>query len=435
MVYLTRLYAPFLVAVYPLEDYAQIPWEIAPKEGDTASNGPSPGEIWISRVWADLKDIHVGDTLTLQGGQTFRVSTLFNTHIQPSSQVSLNMLFLHPEDMQRLPKLPASVLAALSVEGDLDEVKTQLSSALEGLAGLMSVDKNNLNESLTFTGLLTGGMAMVSAILFFIVAVIVIRFMLRSVIMKEYRSIGIYKSQGFSNRRIRGSYLICYTVIGAISILFGVLASLPAIQMMMRMVTKYVDEIPANSSILMLTAVAFLLLYAALMLNVLLATRSIKKITPVDALRIGVTSTKEKFTRSIIRNASSPLSMAVNDIGKYKGYSAMIVLILCVSFYLLTFSLVTGFAVQNIEKETGIWLSVPNTDIYVSGTLDDEIIRYVKEHPDVSDAVVSEKLLNTSVSLDEKYGYPSTISALCFDDFSSVPIRRDAARVPEMKLR
>lgn len=410
-----------MLAVYPLEDYATVPWELQPKEGDLASSGPAVGEIWVSRVWADLKDVHVGDRLTLQGGSTFRVSVLFNSHIQPSAQISINQFFLHPKDMQLLPELPVSVLAALSVQGELSEVKIQLASALEELNGLFCMDKDGFIESLTVTALLTGGMAMVSAILFFIVAVIVIRFMLRAGIIKEYRSIGIYKAQGFSNWSIRSFYLSCYAAVGAVSLLLGALSALPAITIMMRMVTTYVEESPPGSSALLLSVLAFLLLYAALMLNVLLATRSIKKITPVDALRIGVTSTKEKFTRSIIKNASSPLSMAVNDIGKYKGYSAMIVLILCVSFYLVVFSLVTGFAVNQIETETGIWLSLPETDIYVSGALDDNIIRYAKEHPDVADVVVSEQLLKTSVSFDDKYGFSSQVSALCFDNFSSIP--------------
>lgn len=59
------------------------------------------------------------------------------------------------------------------------------------------------------------------------VSIIVIRYMIRAVIDKEYHMIGIYKAIGRSNFEIKMIYLVSYMVVGIIGMILGLLVGRP----------------------------------------------------------------------------------------------------------------------------------------------------------------------------------------------------------------
>jgi len=410
-----------ILTVYPLNDFCDLPWDFELKQGGTESRFPKQGEIWLPQVWADLKGVNVGDTLIIEGNVPFRVSALFNSYMNPSGMVSLFSFYINPDDMGLLPELPFAAISTLYIEGDYEETQAEIVAAVQGQSNVITIPKSEFIMSLSMMSTLLGGMGLLSAVLIFVVAVIIIRFMLRANLLKEYRSIGVYKAQGFSNRAIRGFYLKCYMFTGIISMGLGIIAGLPITAALCDSGIKYVGMSELSGLIIGLAVVSLLILFAVLVLNVFLATRPIKKITPVDALRIGMKSTREKFKRSLIKNASSPLSMAINDIAKHKSYSFMIVLILCVSFFLTLFSMSAMVTVNELENNTGAWFSLPNSDVYVTGRIDDDVVEFIRSNPDVEKMIVSEDLFQTAIGLDEMYDCSIQPKPFFFDDFSDLP--------------
>ncbi|MCL2747725.1 MAG: ABC transporter permease [Oscillospiraceae bacterium] len=423
-----------IIMVFPLEDCKDVLWEVVPKEGDTDQPGPRPGEVWITKVWADLKGMKTGDTIIVQGDLPLRVGALVNTYINPSTDVSLVLFFVNPDDMGALAELPPAFIVPLCVAGDLDGAKALISPLTEGYNKVMAIDRDTLISSLSASSMVMGGVGILSAMLIFVVSVFVIRFMLRANLMKEYRSIGIYKSQGFSNRSIRGFYYKCYALVGGMSITIGALAGLPAANALSGLTARYMTGYSDSPSYASGLFISLALLFLVLILNVYTATRPIKKITPVAALRIGVTSSKAKFKRSIIRNAYSPLSMAVNDIGKHKGYSVMIVSILCVSLYLAVFSLSMKTTIDHVSENVDAWFSLPKADFYVTGRIDDSLIEDLESCPPVGKVIVSEDWFSTSVKFDEMYKHSDAVSAWCFSDFSDLPYTRGRAPSAENEI-
>lgn len=426
--------ASAIIMVFPLENYGDALWDVGPNQSDTTEKGPKPGEVWITAPWADLKGIKAGDIVTLQGGVRLKVGALVNSYLTPSMDSSLTLFFVNPDDMGALSQLPSAYIATLCVAGDLNEAREVISPLTEGYSKVSTIDKNDLIDSLSSQSVVLGGVGLISSLLVFIVAVFVIRFMLRSNLMKEYRSIGIYKSQGFSNRSIRGIYFKCYAFVGSISILLGVIVSIPAIDAMSSMISRYMANYTVESSYIAGSIISFALLFLVLILNVYVATRSIKKITPVAALRIGVTSSKEKFKQSMIKNAYSPFSMAVNDIGKHIGYSVMIVLIVCVSLYLAIFSLSMKTSIDNMSENVDAWLSIPKADFYVTGRIEDDLVEDIRSNPAVKKVIVSEDWFYTSIKLDEIYNYNNEVTTLCFSDFSDLPYTKGRAPKAENEI-
>ena len=418
-----------ILTVYPLNDFNDLPWDFELKQGDTESRFPEQGEIWLPQVWADLKGVNLGDTIIVEGNVPFRVSALFNSYMNPSGMVSLFSFYINPEDMERLPELPFAAISTLYIKGDYEETQAEVVAAIQGHRSAITIPKSEFIMSLSFMSVLLGGMGLLSAVLIFVVAVIIIRFMLRANLLKEYRSIGVYKAQGFSNRSIRGFYLKCYMFTGIISMGLGVIAGLPITAALCNSGIKYVGTSEISGSIIVLAVLSLLILFAVLIINVILATRPIKKITPVDALRIGMKSTKEKFKRSLIKNASSSLSMAINDIAKHKSYSVMIVLILCVSFFLTLFATSTMVTANKLENNIGAWFSIPNSDVYITGRIDDDVVETIRSNPDVEKMIISEELFQTAIGLDDMYDCSIQPKPFFFDDFSDLPYYE--GRAPE----
>ena len=407
--------------LFPMEDYNDALWEVIPKEGDTYSLGPKSGEIWIPKVWADLRGVKVGDMVTVEGGVTLKVGALTNTYLNPSSDTAFLYLFVTPDDFDLFSGLPPAFVTTLHVTGDIEEARAIITLLTEGYSSFFVLDKYDLTAALSFLSIILGGIGIMSAVLIFLVAVFVIRFLLRANLIKEYRSIGIYKSQGFSNLDIRGFYFKCYIFVGGISIILGTLASLPASSALSSLITRYMTSYSDDSAYAFGLIVSFASLFIILIISVYAATRPIKMITPVAALRIGVTSSKEKFKRAIIKNAYSPLSMAINDIGKHKSYSVMVVLILSLSFYLAIFSLTSNITTDKMIENTDAWFSTPRVDIYITGRIDDELIESLESNTAVKKVVVSEDFFSTSVKLDEIYNFNREVTAWCYSDFSVLP--------------
>jgi len=347
--------------------------------------------------------------------------------LNPSTDVSLCLFYVAADDFSLFSKLPSAFITTLLVPDDLENAKATISPLTEGYGRLVSIDKNELIGSLSSSSIILGGVGILSAMLVFIVAVFLIRFLLKANLVKEYRSIGIYKSQGFSSLSIRGFYFKCYVFVGGISIILGVLASLPMSYSLSDLVTRYMTNYSDDSAYAFGMMVSFSSLLLILIISVYAATRPIKKITPVAALRMGVTSSKAKFKRSIVRNAYSPLSMAINDIGKHKGYSAMIITVLCLSFYLAMFSLSMKTTVDNVAENSDVWFSLPRADLYVTGRIDDSLLYNLESNPAIKKVIVSEELFTTAVKLDEIYNFNREITIFSFSDFSDIPYTQGRA--------
>ncbi|MEW8957103.1 FtsX-like permease family protein, partial [Clostridium sp.] len=326
------------------------PWDVVITEGEKGDT-PSKGDIWVTNILADDKNLKIGDKIKIKDGneyKDFKISALVNDSLTPSSLTSYNNLYINKEDYKIFNNLMKSKYIGYDSSKEGNDATSELISYVgDSIEGLI-YDKWITIFAANATSTITSAIGMSTAMLIFIVSIVIIRFVLWNNILKEYKSIGIYKSLGFTSKEIRNIYLKSYGLVGIIAITLGSFFSIGFINHMVKISVKYMGIYEGDASNIVFIGLTIALMSAILITNICVLLRRLKKIKPVEAFRIGVTSSKEKFKKSKIKNASSPLSMAINDIFKYKKQNLIIVIVLSFVIYLSTFLVSVNYSMHNV---------------------------------------------------------------------------------------
>lgn len=380
-----------LFSFYALPDYRDVSWKITPQAGAMNKKGPASGEIWVPSVLADQKEIKIGDKITLKGAsnRTLTVSTIINDATCPSSMFGIYPFYVSEATLSSLKGGKPTVLIAITSKKDYTHAEAWLRNLPSSITNALSDNFNVSQLLLSFSmfTLVLGSIGMLSAVLIFVVSIVIIRFLIKNNLIKEYRSIGIYKAMGFTNRQIASFYLKCYAFVGSIGLTLGAAAGLPLGYAVGTTITRYIGGFQLSYASVLIAAEGAAALFALLLFSVWHAHRRIRRITPVQALQIGISSSPKKLRRSLLPHAFSPLATAVNDVFKQRSFSIMFALILTVSFYLSTFFISINYTVAHITEHSDIWFGVPRADYYVNGELTLEKISAVQHDPAVLSSV------------------------------------------------
>ncbi|MFT8316097.1 MAG: FtsX-like permease family protein [Clostridium sp.] len=404
--------------IIPIEDSKNLPFGLNKDNSLNKNNAPKEGEVWITKLMADNYNIALGDRLTFKTKTkdvTLKVTSLINDSLQPSSTVSEIILYINKDNVQDFSSLKKSSLIFIDIKNGVNvaDVEKDLTSAVK--VGGFVFDKDILILSSTMTSSMIGGAAVLASILVFIVSVMLIRFILWNNILKEYKSIGIYKALGFSKREILKFYIIGYSLIAFIGSLLGALCSIPILNYTASKILKYIGDfqgVSINFNVILATIILFPL---AVIINLYFVIKRTNKISPVEALRTGVTSSRKKLTKSLIKNTTFPLALAINDMIKYKKVTALITLTLTLSLSLVLLFGNLNVTISKMKENTNIWFGLPKSNVTISAPLGSsagalkEVLNEVKKDNRVKNYAYGSMLL-TGVELDtKKYSIKSTM--------------------------
>lgn len=380
MVLGNKVLPKYCTAIMALEDFQKVPWNMEIAVGKEQYQ-PGDNEIWVSSIFADENNIQVGDTIKLIGNYSaqLKVSALINTAISPNGIMGIYPFYANQATLNSLDEPKATYISVKlnkNIESE-ESFKHKFSNEFYNNV-VYDFDQAGLEMCFSTASTLLGGIGTIAALVIFIVSVVLIRFMLKSTLMREYRSIGIYKAVGFTSKRIKYFYLGSYIFVGIIAIPLGAILGFPIAKILGTITFKYLGTFNFSSITLLVDVITVFFLMLLLIINILLTLKSISKITPVEALNIGMTSSKTKLKKSAIKNAHSPLSMAINDIFKRKGMSIMIVLILTVSFYLSLFFSSINYTCGNMENNLDKWFGTPKFDCMINTNCTEELSSYLE---------------------------------------------------------
>ncbi len=249
---------------------------------------------------------------------------------------------------------------------DVKNIDESLISAIGN--GTYSTDKDDLVLNATMTISMIGGAATLASLLIFVASVILIRFIMWNNILKEYKSIGVYKALGFSRKEILKFYIVGYSLIAIVTSIIGALCSVPILNFTASKVLKYIgsfNNVSINFSVIIFTVVLFSLI---VILNLYFVIRRTNKISPVEALRAGVTSSRKKLTKSLIKDNCSSLALAINDIFKYKKTSACITVSLTLALTLIILFANLDFTISKMGQNLNVWFGIPKGEITISSS-------------------------------------------------------------------
>lgn len=177
----------------------------------------------------------------------------------------------------------------------------------------------NLNgdsiNSMYIMDMVVAGIILIVSICLVIISVIILRFTIKFTINEEFREIGVMKAIGISNFKIRSLYIIKYIVIAAAGSVMGFFAGLPFGKLLLSGIEQNI--IVDSRGSIFINILASLSAGAIVIFLCWLNTGSIKKLSPLDAVRNGNNgdSFKKKSPLSLEKLKISPIPfMAVNDI-------------------------------------------------------------------------------------------------------------------------
>ncbi len=365
------------------------PWDVVITKGEKVTT-PSKGTIWVSNLLADSKNLKIGDKLKIKDGDEYKyltISALVNDSLVPSSFMGCNNLYISSDDYDNFNGPIKSQYIGYDSSKEGNYVTSELISYIGDSIDGVIYDKWITIFAANAGSQITSAVGLSTAILIFIVSVVIIRFVLWNNILKEYKSIGVYKSLGFTSKQIRNIYLKSFGIVGIIAITAGSFFSIWFINYLVKISIKYIGIYGGginNFSFIILTIV---LMSFILISNIYLLLRRINKIKPVEAFRIGVTSSKEKFKKSIIKDASSPMSMTINDIFKYKKQNIIIVTVLSLVIYLSVFLVSVNYSMINMKDNAWNMFGLLQGDVtldFPSGEASyDKALEEIKNDPRV----------------------------------------------------
>ena len=391
-----------------LSDYHDIPFKLTPVDGDLTSNCPRPGQVWVQNIVADKHNISADDEFTIKGedAKILTVSTLINDTRKPVSMTTGASIFINEADTSWFKSQEAQELICITTSTDTKEILDWLEDIYTDEYHADSYDTlSNMKLKATMMTSLISGLGTLTALFMLLITIIIILFFIKNTILNEYSAIGTYKSVGFTNLEIMGFYQKSYSCVGITSIIAGSLLGLPLSIFIGRIVMEYiVDYRPSKASIY--TSLSVILITSFLLLfSIWIALIRIRKITPVDAFRVGTSSSKSKLKKSLIKNAYSSFTMAINDIAKYKSRSAIIVLIVSVTFYIAIMLVNICFSFDRMETNAPAWIAAPGCDCFLSkeyDIIDQDILDYLEDSSYVDSYITGELFSPVSVVCEDK---------------------------------
>lgn len=378
--------------VLPIDSVENLSNKIEFVEGNNKAKSPKKGEMWIPSTIANLKNIKVGDIAKIvdANGEIFeyKISAIVNDSNQSSTSMGVLYVYVDESERESLKKLPSAQMATINCDGNTSEMSKELIEYINEPLGGIIADKSLFVLAATMSGSLIGGLGLMTAIIVTIVLILILRSNIKNNVLKEYKSIGIYKAMGYSSKKIRRIYLYGYGLVSIIASSIGIVISIPMVTYICNITFKNLGEYSFDSISFVILIAVFLIFNLLVYINLYGVLKYVDKIKPVEAITIGITSSKENMKKSLIKNNSSSLCMAINDIFKYKKNNFIILIMFILVFYMSTLFMNIANTMLTLDSNLYKIFGTANADLVIAAPSDiDDSIREVKEYLDNDDRV------------------------------------------------
>lgn len=375
--------------LYHVEDIHSFMHNLEMMEGDEVF--PDKGEVWISSVCADSYQIKLGDKISVgsKDGLELTVSGIVATLVCPSQYMGTVPYYINASTAEMIDGYNLRGISFFSNQDMQGSVYKSLLPEEFKVAASSLIGSEDIYLSITYLADIFGGVGLLAAVIIFVVSLVIIKFIIMTNLANEYKEIGTYKALGFTDREILGFYIKSFIFAGGIGILVGAAISFPIVEYLSGLVLKNLGTFKLSAISVILAGLSALLLIGMLYIGVRLSLKKIYKITPVEAFSVGSPSSKKKIGHSLIKNAYSSFSVAINDIVCKRGASVVTIIVLIVSFYMSIMFLTVNYSLERFDKMTGSWFSFPQYDAVISLDADKDNESFLKQSVEVDNYILS----------------------------------------------
>ncbi len=292
---------------------------------------------------------------------------------------------------------------------DLKSLKQELSD-IQG--ALLSIDKSVLKMTFMLD-MVTAGLLMAVSICLILISFAMLSFTIKFTLAEDFREIGVMKAVGLKPVAIRHLYLVKYLFLACIGAIIGYFLSIPFGAFLLKSVSKRL--ILGNENHVLIGIVSAIAVVAIIVLFCYGCTGSIRKMSPIDAVRNGETG--ERFRKKAVitlsrSRLSSNLFLALNDIlSKPRQYVSMLVTF---TVCLLLITMLANTANTLMSDKLLFLMGTTDSDVFMAsterimetmGSRDEDTLRNIIE--DIEDKLKENKMPG-KVHVELMYNIPVT---------------------------
>ncbi len=333
------------------------------------------GECYVSRGMQTNLSCRIGDRITMaapSGDHVFRIAGVIEDPMLGASVIGWKNVYISHEDFQMIQgenqKLPgrgkeasmAVTQIAIYKSQDCGLTDERFARELNLETGFadMSFGVITKQQSMHYTYLfpeIICSILIIFVLLLVVVVVVIICHSISSGIEMEYTTLGVMKSQGFSQERIRIIFIVQYLLAQAAGVLAGIFPAMPLNRMAEYIFSPITGILPEGKLSLDMYVVVIAGIFAFSILCMVIITGRIAKISPVRAMAGG---RKEIWFDSRGRlpitkralSASLALRQFTSNKRQYAGITAIV--------SILVFFMVTMMVLGNVITATSAWESM-----------------------------------------------------------------------------
>lgn len=288
------------------------------------------GEIYVTYeiFQSQGNDFYNGCTVEIDTGtgiKEFILKGYTKDALYGSPMIGMTRFLVSENDYKLFDVPDKTIFYSLAVYTD-DEDYTEKVNQFD-LRTTMNVDYAAIKMVYVMDTLIAAVILVVSICLI-LISMVILRFTIHFTLSEEFREIGVMKAIGIPNGKIRGLYIVKYLSISIVGAAVGLILSVPFGNLLIKSVSQ--NMIISGGNRLYLNIAFAAATAAVVVLFCYFCTRTVRKFSPIDAIRNGETG--ERYTRKGIvhlsRSFLAPVPfMAVNDIlSGIKRYISMILI-------------------------------------------------------------------------------------------------------------
>ncbi len=400
-----------------IENIDNIPeFYIRKTEGD--EKAPKKGEIWVPEILATPAGMKLGDTVTLDydNPKELKISGIYTASFLITSNFTFSPVIVSKEDLTQAVDETTATIFAINLKNSDEEHITEMRDAYPYCA--FTASRTQLLENFMSVASSVGSFGSIAALVVFFVALAMIRYIVKTTILYEFKTIGVYKSLGYRSKQICGFYIKGYMAVGIIGAVVGAFLPLPIVRLLGINCSQYAEGFqltPVSYSMSIFSIALFMLL---LYISLRRALKQIRKKSAVEIMNIGMSlNISKKVSPSLIKNASTPFQMAVNDMYKHKLSTSLILIVFILSTYLSMLFSMIAYSSYKMNDNANLWFAVPYNNTYAMGNVNDEFISWLDNNDKVQSFVYGTKMYTKPVTSEDT---DNSLSSVTFDVFNNL---------------
>lgn len=312
-------------------------------------------EIGMPAFLMDKNDLKVGDKvrISLNGrDKTFTLKTVVKDAAFGNDMVGMSRIFMNSDMYKEFKKTGSEQTYALYFINVSSISEFTEAQNLQSFPSVLNTVSRSMYSMIYSFDLILAALLILVGICMILIALLVLRFTLLFTMEEEYREIGIMKAIGLRDKAIRRLYLVKYTFLVSSGAFLGLLISVPISCIMVAGVS--VNMIMEDSGVnFFVNILCTLLIIFLVMLFCMNCTRKLSRITAISAIRGGHSG--ESFAKASAlylfkqKYLRVPAYLGINDMLTHLKRYALLLVIFCISFVLITIPLNTINTMQSSE--------------------------------------------------------------------------------------